>query len=152
MPSWPTREQESRIRLHIYYNLFLDATDLYQASTGCSEDEAASFISTYAASLRESWSFPLKAFFCRVWLAICLAVPNGLMCAIAGVVWASAFGKNLLQFGVWAFCVSGFFAAILSTAFRRREGAAAMGLLFGGFSGLAVVLGIIAGIVRRLFF
>ena len=152
MSYWLTKDQESRIRVYIYQNRLRDAAEFYQASNGCSEEEAANFIESYIADLRVSSGFAIKAFFFRLLKAISLAIPNGLVCALAGIVWASAFGKSLLQFGIWAFCVSGMMIAILSPAIKNREGAFAVGALFSGLGFLAITLGVIVGIVRRLFF
>ena len=152
MPYWPTRDQESRLRVYIYQNRLQDAADFYQASNGCSEEEAAQFVEFYTTDLQGSSGYALKALFFRLLLAFSLAIPFGLMCALAGIVWAAAFGKSLWQFGIWAFCVSGLVTAVLSPAIKNREGIFFMGALFSAFSGLAVVLGLIAGIVRRLFF
>jgi len=152
MLQMPTRDQESRIRVYIYQNRIFDAIDCYRTDNTCSDDEAVEFIKLYTARLRLTPGFAIKAVLFRALLVISVAVYPGLACALAGIVWASAFGKDVLQFGAWAFLVSGILTGVLALAVPTRAMFFTMGAGFCAFSGLAVVVGIIVGILRRAFF
>ena len=147
-----TPDEQLKIRVYCYQNRLPDAARIYQGATGCATDEAIDFIQECVAELMQSPGYKRKAFFFRLQKAISLAVPMGAIWALAGVVWASALGKSLVQFGIWSFGVAAVIAALLSPAIVAREQAGGMGMVFGGLGILMTAVGVIVGVVRRLLF
>ena len=127
-----THDEQLQIRTYCYQNRLPDAARVYQAATGCTTDEAIRFIQGYAAELRQSPGYKPRAFLFRLLKAVALAVPMGAFWSLAGVVWASALSKSLLQFGLWSFGVAAAIAVLLSPAIVAREQVGGMGMMFGG--------------------
>ena len=147
-----TKRHEQAVRVYCYQHRYRDAAELVRRVTQCSDEEAVNCTRVYAEVIRLSSGYIFKTVLFQLMLVSSIAVPMGFVWGLAGVVWAAALDKSPVQFGVWAFSISGLVAVLMSPVIRSREAAFAMGALFYGPGFLAAALGVIVGIIRRLFF
>lgn len=74
----------------------------------------------------------------------------GILSAIAGVVWSLALGFDIVSGAMWGGIIGGGIVFVLSLGGPSRKAAGGMGLMFGGFWLIAVVIGLVVWLVRTL--
>ncbi|MFC1957842.1 hypothetical protein ACFLX0_03405, partial [Chloroflexota bacterium] len=78
-----------------------------------------------------------------------VTVTFGILSAIAGLVWGLAIGFDIAKGAMWGTIIGGGIVFILSLGISRYA-TSGMGMMFGGFWGIAVVIGLLVWLIRTL--
>ena len=78
-----------------------------------------------------------------------VTVTFGILSAIAGLVWGLAIGFDIAKGAMWGAIIGGGIVFILSLRISRYA-TSGMGMMFGGFWGIAVVIGLLVWLIRTL--
>ena len=76
-------------------------------------------------------------------------VTFGILSAIAGVVWGLALGFDIATGAMWGGIIGGGIVFILALGISRYA-TSGMGMMFGGFWAIAVVIGLVVWLIRTL--
>ena len=76
-------------------------------------------------------------------------VTFGILSAIAGVVWGLALGFDIATGAMWGGIIGGGIVFILALGISRYA-TGGMGMMFGGFWLIAVVIGLVVWLIRTL--